>query len=96
MSIAIERRPAAPSWEHGPGAGRRSTPTTWPWHDRFRAELLHVSRRTLILDVALPSQEPQAVAETAIGQYAYCPDGIDTASWADHWTRFGTWHFSWD
>ncbi|MFB7373881.1 hypothetical protein ACFC0D_28970 [Streptomyces sp. NPDC056222] len=40
--------------------------------------------------------DPEAVAETAIEQYAYCPDGNDTASWANRWTRSGTWQFCWD
>jgi hypothetical protein len=66
------------------------------WHDRYGAELLYVSHRKLILDVASPPQEPLAVAEAAIEQYAYCPDGNDTTSRAEHWTRLGTWYFSWD
>ncbi|MFD9034431.1 DUF4253 domain-containing protein [Streptomyces sp. NPDC059567] len=92
--------PFAPSWEHGPG-GRPMFDSDHAaflhtWHDRFGAELLYVSKRTLILDVPSPPQEPLAVAETAIEQYAYCPDGNDTTSWANRWTRSETWQFRWD
>ncbi|MEU7011313.1 DUF4253 domain-containing protein [Streptomyces sp. NPDC046332] len=66
--------PYAPSWAHGPG-GRPMFDADHAaflhtWHDRFEAELLYVSERALILDVPSPPQEPLAVAETAIEQYA--------------------------
>ncbi|MFJ5834920.1 DUF4253 domain-containing protein [Streptomyces sp. NPDC093089] len=92
--------PYAPAWSHGP-EGRPMLDSDHAaflhtWHDRFGAELMYVADQVLILDVASPPQESPAVAETAIEQYAYCPDGNDTASWANRWTRSRTWKFLWD
>ncbi|MDQ0840413.1 DUF4253 domain-containing protein [Streptomyces sp. V1I6] len=92
--------PYAPSWTHGP-EGRPMLDSDHSaflhtWHDRFEAELLYVSDRALMLDVARPPQQRLAVAEAAIEQFAYCPDGQDTTSWANRWTRSGTWQFLWD
>ncbi|MFF4098898.1 DUF4253 domain-containing protein [Streptomyces sp. NPDC001903] len=92
--------PYAPSWEHGPD-GRPMLDSDHAaflhaWQDRFGAELMYLSDRTLLLDVAHPPRDPLAVAATAIEQYAYCPDGNDTTSWANRQTRRGTWQFTWD
>jgi hypothetical protein len=92
--------PYAPNWTHGP-EGRPMLDSDHvaflhTWYDRFAAELLYVSDRVMLLDVALPPHKPLAVAEAAIEQYSYCPDGHDTTSWANLQTRSGIWQFSWD
>ncbi|MFI9549906.1 DUF4253 domain-containing protein [Streptomyces sp. NPDC052016] len=92
--------PYAPNWEHGP-EGRPMLDSDHvaflhTWHDRFRAELLFVSERVLMLDVARPPQEPLAVAEAAIEQYAYCPDASDPVTYAKRQSQNRTWQFAWD
>lgn len=92
--------PYTGNWTHGP-EGRSMLESDHvaflhTWYDRFAAELFYLSDRVMLLDVTRPPHEPLAVAEAAIEQYVYCPDGHDTTSWANRWTRSGTWRFWWD
>ncbi|QES51948.1 hypothetical protein DEJ50_33075 [Streptomyces venezuelae] len=88
------------NWSHGPGGRnmRASDHVAFlhTWYDRFGAELLYLSSRVLMVDVAQPPRDRIAVAEAAIEQYAYCPDGHDTTTYAEIQTRNGTWQFCWD
>ncbi|WP_055598790.1 DUF4253 domain-containing protein [Streptomyces aureus] len=93
-------RPNGRNWRHGPN-GREMLPSDHvaflhAWHDRFGAELCYLADSVLMLDVARPPQEPVAVAEAAIEQYAYSPDGRDAISYANRQTRTGHWQFWWD
>ncbi|MFF5443571.1 DUF4253 domain-containing protein [Streptomyces sp. NPDC012888] len=96
----VPGRPYAPNWFVGPeNRGMRDSDHAaflHTWNDRFGAELRFVTDTMLVLDVARPPQDPLEVAEAAIEQYAYCPDGHDTTAYADGQTRTGTWQFTWD
>jgi hypothetical protein len=71
------------------------------WHDRFGAELVTLSFDVVELLVPSPPMDPFEAAETAVEQYAYCPDGVDqgvgsVSTLAAGQVRSPSWYFWWD